>query len=209
MMKMMNKKDTIVHYFNDILNDVGCELLYKKDYELLIAVRLSAQCTDKKVNSVTKNLFSKYPTLESLSKAEVKDIEDIVSPLGLQKKKALDIKDIATSLITNFNGQVPSSREKLESLPGVGHKTAGVVMVELFQKNEFPVDTHVFRIAKRLGITSDDSSLLKCENDLRDFFNGENYSRLHHQFIHFGRKVCFARNPKCKDCQLKQFCSKN
>lgn len=205
----MNKKqkaELITTYFNDILPFASCELNYTKDYELLIAVMLSSQTTDKAVNKVTDKLFIKYPTLNHLNQASVKEIELQIKELGLYKNKAKNIKKIAEILINEYNNIVPSDFEKLVLMPGIGRKTANVVRCELFKIPEFPVDTHINRIAKRLNIAKDDDSVLVVEDKLKKLFRKEQYILLHHQFIHFGRYYCSSQNPSCENCKLKLIC---
>ena len=195
----------IEDYFNELLPDAKCELIYNKDYEFLIAVMLSAQCTDKKVNSVTPILFIKYPTIDSLKNANINDIENIIKPLGLFKNKAKNIIEIANLLADEFNYILPSNKEDLIKFPGVGNKTANVVRAEIFKIPEFPVDTHVKRVSLRLDLTkSEDVDTI--EKDLKRIFKKENWIKLHHQFIHFGRYYCKAINPNCKNCKLTKIC---
>lgn len=200
------KVDRIRNYFNEILPSADCELNYSTDYELLIAVVLSAQTTDKKVNEVTKTLFKKYPAIDDYDKASLSEIEKDIKVIGLYKAKALAIKDIASKLKNNFGYKVPDNKKDLMSMRGVGNKVANVVMIEIFNKEEFPVDTHVFRVAKRLGLANKNDSILLVEKKLRKTFKREEYKLLHHQFIHFGRYYCKAMKPECENCKLKDFC---
>lgn len=195
----------IINYLDELIPNAKCELKYDKDYELLIAVMLSAQTTDKRVNEVTNILFKKYPNLKSLSCADVNDIIDIVKPLGI-KKKAYNVISIAKSL-ENI-GYVPNDRNFLESLNGVGRKTTNVVLSNLYNENLIAVDTHVKRVSNRLGI-SNSSDVLKIEEDLNNFFKKENLSKLHHQLVLFGRYYCKAKNPNCLNCKLKNICKKD
>lgn len=205
-MRLSTKSKLIIDYFDEILPDAKCELNYTKDYELLIAVMLSAQTTDKAVNSVTSILFDKYKTLEELNFASLEDIENCIHRLGLYKNKAKNIKLIVYDLINRFEGKVPSSMEELTSMSGIGRKTANVVRCELFSLEEFPVDTHIERIAKRLGYASESDNVLQVEMKLRKVFPKDKYIKLHHQFIHFGRYYCSSRNPHCANCPLKSYC---
>ena len=203
----MKKSEEIVEYFNKLYQNAKCELTYNSDYGFLIAVMLSAQCTDNKVNKVTPILFSKYKSLEELNKASLSDLEEIIKPLGLYKNKAANIKSITHDLLTKFNGSVPKDKKDLMSLSGVGNKTANVVRIELFKEKEFPVDTHVKRVANRLGLSnSEDVNVI--EKDLRNTFSDDLYIKLHHQFIFFGRYKCKAISPICNDCHLKKYCQK-
>ena len=203
----MKKSEEIVRYIDELYPNAKCELTYNSDYGFLIAVMLSAQCTDNKVNKVTPILFSKYKSLEELDKASLSDLEEIIKPLGLYKNKAANIKLITHDLLTKFNGTVPKDKKDLMSLSGVGNKTANVVRIELFKEKEFPVDTHVKRVANRLGLSnSEDVNVI--EKDLRNTFSDDLYIKLHHQFIFFGRYKCKAISPICNDCHLKKYCQK-
>ena len=202
----MTYETKIVDYFEEILPDAGCELDYTTDYSFLIAVMLSAQCTDKKVNKVTAVLFDKYKSLEELANADYDDIYKIVLPLGLAKHKAANVIGIAKELIERFDGRVPINKFELTSLPGVGNKTANVVHVELFKIPEFPVDTHVERISKRLQLANENDSVKVVEKKLQQCFPKDKWIKLHHQFIHFGRYICKAQNPNCEGCKLQERC---
>ena len=199
----------IEKYLDEILPNPGCELTYNSDYGFLIAVMLSAQCTDKKVNLVAKPFFEKYQSLEEIDALSIKEIENNIKSLGLYKNKAKNLKGIAHELLTRFNGKVPQDKNELMSLPGVGNKTANVVRVELFKIPEFPVDTHVERLAKRFKLADKSDDVLTVENKLKKDFKKENWIKLHHQFIHFGRYYCKAISPKCDGCKLAGICTKN
>ena len=205
-MMTTTKTDRIINYLNEILPDVGCELNYQKPHELLIAVVLSAQTTDKAVNQVTPLLFQKYSTVASLSEAKQEDVEEIIHAIGLYKNKAHNIILLAQELMNRFNGEVPTKKEDLVSLPGVGNKTASVVRLELFHEDEFPVDTHVARISKRLGYAKKNDEPLVIEHKLKKAFPRECWGKLHHQFIHFGRTLCSSKSPKCENCKIREFC---
>ncbi len=179
-----------------------CELHYTKDYELLIAVMLSAQCTDKRVNEVTKVLFDKF-SLEQLANADLKKLEKLLHSLGTSSKKAFYTKEIARHLTKDYNGIVPNNRHYLESLPGVGHKTCNVVLSELFDEPTFAVDTHVTRVTKRLGIADKNDDVLTIEHKLEKFFSKQDYNKLHHQLVLFGRYICTAKKPLCDKCLIK------
>lgn len=198
----------ILEYFDYLIPDPHCELIYHKDYELLIAVMLSAQTTDKRVNEVTKILFSKYPNLKALEEAEIDDIIEIIRPIGTFKKKALNVHLIAKKLNENSNGIVPNNRTFLESLPGVGRKTANVVLYELFNEPVIAVDTHVSRVSKRLGLAKKDDDVLTIEKKLNRKIDKNRLGRTHHQFILFGRYYCKAISPLCESCKLKDICKK-
>ena len=191
---------------NELFPNPHCELNYNKDYELLIAVMLSAQTTDKRVNMVTDELFKKYDTLEKLSKADVSDIVKIIKPIGTFNKKALNIISISKSLIEDKNGIVPNDRIYLEGLPGVGRKTANVVLANLFNEPCIAVDTHVARVSKRLGFAKQTDDVLTIEKKLNARFPQNELSRLHPQFVLFGRYHCKALKPNCIDCKLRSIC---
>lgn len=194
----MKNSKKILNNLDILFPDASCELNYNKDYELLIATILSAQSTDKRVNSVTSILFSKYDIF-SLKNANLKDIEKIIYPVGTYRRKAEYIQIVAKELVEKYNGIVPNDRVFLESLPGVGRKTCNVVLSNIYNVPAIAVDTHVKRVAKRLGITNE-QDVLKIENDLMKFFPKDKWSRVHHQLVLFGRYICKSQNPDCKNC---------
>ena len=196
----------IINYLDKLFPNPKCELEYTKDYELLIAVMLSAQTTDKRVNMVTRVLFKKYDSLEKLSKADINDIIDIIKPIGTFNKKASNVISIAKSLVNDKNGIVPNDRTYLESLSGVGRKTTNVVLSNLYDESCIAVDTHVSRVSKRLGIAKKNDDVLTIEKKLNKKFPKEKLSRLHHQLVLFGRYYCKAKNPLCENCELKNIC---
>lgn len=198
----------ILEYFDTLIPDPHCELIYHKDYELLIAVMLSAQTTDKRVNSVTEILFKKYPDLKALEEAKIEDIMEIIKPIGTFKKKALNVHLIAKELNEKANGIVPNDRTFLESLPGVGRKTTNVVLYELYKVPVIAVDTHVSRVSKRLGFAKKNDDVLTIEKKLNRKIPKDRLGRTHHQFILFGRYYCKALSPLCEDCGLKDICKK-
>lgn len=198
-------KDQIIEVLEKLYPDATCELNYQKDYELLIAVVLSAQCTDKRVNLVTKELFSLY-TLEEISTMEKEELEKIIKPIGTYTKKASYVKSIAQFLIKDYDSHVPNNRDYLESLPGVGRKTCNVVLSNLFKVPAFAVDTHVSRVSKRLNLVRETDDVTKIERKLMSFFPIEKWGDLHHQMVLFGRYVCKSQNPSCETCQLKKYC---
>ena len=202
---MMNN---IVDYLNELFPNPRCELNYNKDYELLIAVMLSAQTTDKNVNKVTSILFNKYKTLKELSCADIEDIKKIIMPIGTYNKKSANIINISKSLIENYNGVVPNNREYLESLPGVGRKTVNVVLSNLFDENYIAIDTHVSRVSKRLGLAEYSDDVFAVEKKLDEYFKNQNLGKIHHQLVLFGRYYCKSRNPLCDSCKLKKICKK-
>lgn len=196
----------IINYLDELIPNAVCELNYNKDYELLIAVMLSAQTTDKKVNMVTSVLFEKYPSLESLRDADINDIINIIRPIGTFNKKALNIKSIAHELILKQNGIVPNDRVFLESLSGVGRKTANVVLSNLYNESCIAVDTHVSRVSKRLGIAKESDDVLMIEKKLTKKIPKDKLNRMHHQLVLFGRYYCKAIKPECMNCELKDMC---
>ena len=209
-MKMMKTNiKPLLDYLDEILPTAKCELLYSKDYELVIAVMLSAQTTDKSVNAVTPILFKKYPSLTALYDAPLEDIEDIIKPIGLYKNKAKNLKGIVKDLVDRFNGVVPSDKEELMTLPGVGNKTAGVIRAEIFQIPDLPVDTHILRISKRLSLAKKDDEPIDVERKLKKIIPEERWIKSHHQLIHFGRYYCIARSPKCENCKISDMCIYN
>lgn len=204
----MKNVDRILDYFDELIPNPHCELVYHKDYELLIAVMLSAQTTDKRVNQVTSILFDRYPTLEDLAKASIPEIEKIIKPIGTFKRKAMNVQKISERLVKEQQGKVPKDRNYLETLPGVGRKTTNVVLSELYQIPVMAVDTHVERVSKRLGLVKPQDSVLEIEKKLTKKIPKERIPSTHHQFILFGRYYCKAISPLCENCKLKDICKK-
>lgn len=201
---MKNSKEILLLLDKMIPNPKG-ELNYSKDYELLIATILSAQCTDKRVNSVTKVLWDKYDIF-SLAKANLKEIENIIRPCGTYTRKAKYIKEVAISLVRDYNGKVPNNRKYLESLPGVGHKTCNLVLSNIYNVPAMPVDTHVTRVSKRLGFANNSDNVIQIEKKLMKKIPKDEWIRRHHQLVLFGRYTCKAIKPKCNTCLLKDYC---
>lgn len=195
-MKVISSK--VIEELDKLFPDAKCELNYNQDYELLIATILSAQSTDKRVNSVTEVLFKKYDIF-SLAKEDPKVLEDIIHPVGTQKKKSEYIVKVAQALVSKYDGHVPNDREFLESLPGVGRKTCNVVLSNIYNVPALAVDTHVSRVSKRLGITKNED-VLKIEKDLMKIFPKEKWGRVHHQLVLFGRYICKSAKPECDNC---------
>lgn len=186
--------------------DARCALDHRNAWELLVATILSAQCTDKRVNMVTPELFKKYPSAEAMSNADLSDLMTIIKSTGFYRNKAKNILASAKSIVENFQGQVPQTMEALLTLPGVARKTANVVLWNAFGKNEgIVVDTHVGRISKRLGLT-DEETPLKIEQDLIKLTPRKNWGQLSHLFISLGRDVCKAPTPLCGRCQIRSLC---
>lgn len=202
LMKM--NKDLIINEFDKHFNDPKCELEYTKDYELLLSVMLSAQTTDKSVNMVTRELYKKYDTLDKLDTLTLDEIDNYIRSIGLHKTKSKYFKEIVTKI--KEIGYVPNDREFLESLSGVGRKTASVVLGILFDIPSFAVDTHVYRVSKRLGITTMKDDVLKTEIKLKKYFDEDEWNKINSQMVLFGRYICTSKNPKCDICHLKNIC---
>lgn len=196
----------ILNYLDELYPNAYCELNYTKDYELLIAIVLSAQTTDKRVNKVTPILFSKYKTLEQLAASSIEDIENIIREIGTFKKKSIFIKEIAKSLVEDHNGRVPNDRKYLETLPGVGRKTTNVFLAEYYKVPAIAVDTHVERVSKRLKLCKQNATVKEVENSLMKKIPKERWIKTHHQFIFFGRYHCKAIKPDCENCKLQEKC---
>lgn len=197
--------NNILDYLDELFPNPKCELNYNKDYELLIAIMLSAQTTDKRVNEVTEILFKKYDTLLKLKEANIKDIEEIIKPIGTYKKKSIFLHQIATALVDN-NCKVPNDRKFLESLPGVGRKTVNVFLSNIYNEPFIAVDTHVERVSKRLGLAKQNDDVYQVEKKLERKIPKEKRARAHHQLVLFGRYHCKAKQPNCINCKLKDIC---
>ncbi len=206
MMKKSERVEKIEEYLEELFLDPKCELNYNNDYQLLIAIMLSAQTTDKRVNMVTDVLFTKYNTLEKLKNANIEDLETILRPLGSFRKKALYVKEIATLLVDKYQGKVPVDRDILESFPGVGRKTVNVFFSEFYHLPAIAVDTHVERVSKRLGLAKEEDSVREVEEKLKKAFKKEDWAKRHLQLVLFGRYHCKAVKPSCDDCKLKEIC---
>ena len=206
----MTKKEralAAVQMLEDVYPEAVCSLEYAHPYELLIATRLSAQCTDARVNIVTEELFKKYPTLSSLAEASVEEIEAIIKPCGLFHTKAKDVVGLSRMLIEQYGGELPDTLEELTKLPGVGRKTANLVMGDVFGKPAVVTDTHCIRISGRLGLTKE-TDPYKVEMDLKKLLPPEKSSDFCHRLVHFGREFCKARGPQCTACPLRSICRK-
>ena len=203
----MNKKEAneLIKILKNTYPDATCSLDFKTPFQLVVAVMLSAQCTDARVNTVTKILWQKY-TLKALSEASLKEIENIIYPVGTYHNKAYYIKEIATHLLKDKEGEVPNDFNYLLTLPGVGRKTANVVLSNIFDVPSIAVDTHVFRTSHRLGLASKKSDVYQTEQDLMKKIPKNKWSRLHHQLVLFGRYTCKSINPNCDICTLKAYC---
>ncbi len=203
---MTKKTKDILAYLERLYPSYDKFLNYSNNFELLIAVVLSAQTTDKRVNEVTPLLFFKYPNPIALSKASYEEVLKIIKPLGLAKTKAKNIINLAQELMLNYKGEIPSSFDELIKLPGVGRKTANVVLALGFNIPSMPVDTHVARISKRLGFADIADDVVKIEENLCKKIDKKYWITTHHRFILFGRNICLAKNPKCDICELKKDC---
>ena len=201
-------KEYIIESLNKLYPNAECELRHKNNFELLIAVDLSAQTTDASVNKVTPALFAKFPDAKALANAEIDDVIACIKSIGLYQNKSKNIISLSKQLVERFAGEVPSSREELESLDGVGRKTCNVILSNCFDYPAFAVDTHVSRVSKRLMIAKKDDDVLTIEKKLMKFFPKDLWGKLHHQFIFFGRYKCKAKNPDCEDCPFKDNCRK-
>lgn len=184
-----------------------CELNYSNAYELLISTILSAQCTDKRVNMVTKELFKKYD-IYKIAKASKKEIQEIIKPCGTYNKKSEFIIEVSKRLIKDYKGIIPNNRNYLESLPGIGRKTTNVVLKNIYNEPCIPVDTHVERVTKRLGLVDELSSPIQIEQELMNIIPKEKWNRVGEQLLLFGRYYCSSRNPKCNTCKFKNICEK-
>lgn len=207
-MEKTKKIKQIENYLDYLYPNPKCELNYTKDYELLIAVMLSAQTTDKSVNLVTEVLFSKYKTIEELKDAKLEDIINIIRPIGTYNRKANYLLEIANILYNQYNGIVPSNHKDLESMPGIGRKVANVVLSEWFKLPNIAVDTHVDRVSKRLGLAKENDTVLEVEKKLQKTYRKDNWSKRHLQMVLFGRYYCKSQKPLCSNCSLKEICKK-
>lgn len=200
-MRKKEKAEKIQHILEKLYPAPGIPLKHEDPYTLLIAVLLSAQCTDARVNTITPTLFAKAKTPKKMVKLSIAEIEDIIRPCGLAPTKAKAIWNLSQDLIDKYDSKVPSTFEDLESLPGVGHKTASVVMSQAFHKPAFPVDTHIHRCAKRWGLSSG-KNVEQTEKDLKKLFDEKYWNKLHLQIIYFAREYCQARGHKDELCPI-------
>ena len=206
---MKSKKEAIkiIEILKSYYKDATCSLDFTTPFEMTIAVMLSAQCTDERVNKTTPYLFEKYNTPEKMDKADLKEIEEIIHPCGFYKNKAKNIKACSRKLIEDFNGIVPNNMEQLQTLPGVGRKSANVIMLEAFSNPQgIAVDTHAKRISNKMGF-SKQTEPEKKEQDLLKKIPKEYYYDVNHLFVWHGREICNARNPKCEECPVKEYCN--
>ena len=202
----MINKEILFSYLDEKYPDAHCELKYSKDYELLIAVMLSAQTTDKSVNEATAILFSKYKTVEELAKADVGDVAFIIRHLGMYQVKARNVVGIAKILVEKYGGKVPNDPDALLGMPGVGNKTKNCVLAELYNEPLLAIDTHMQRVGKRLGIADEKDSVEKIEQKYMAFLPKDRVVKSNHQIIWFGRYFCKAMSPQCSLCKLTEYC---
>jgi len=205
----LTKKERFRHfieYFSANQPEANTELHYSDPYQLLVAVILSAQCTDKRVNIITPAFFSKFPNAATLAKANFDEVLSMVKSCSYPNNKSKHLIGMAQKLMSDFGGLVPSEIDELQKLPGVGRKTANVIASVYFQKPAMAVDTHVFRVSARLGLTTNAKNPLDTEQQLIKYIPEEFVSKAHHWLILHGRYVCIARNPKCNECKINYFC---
>ncbi len=205
---MENNIDKILNYFDNKFPNAKCELEYSSPYQLLVAVILSAQCTDKRVNQVAETLFKLAPTPEKMLELGEENLKKIIHSCGFYNNKSKSIMSATKSIIEKYSGQVPNNMEQLSSLSGVGRKTANVVLAEAFNIPSIAVDTHVLRVSKRLGLTNENSTPEKCEQDLLKIVPKSKQAKFHIQAVWFGRYFCKAIKPECETCELKSICKR-
>ncbi len=202
----MKDRKKIWDYLDKLFPNPKCELNYEHDYELLIAVMLSAQTTDKRVNKVTSVLFKKYPGIKELSEAPIDDIENIIREIGTYKRKSMYVHEITKKLRDDGYDYVPNDRDYIEKLPGVGHKSANVFLANIYNEPAIAVDTHVARVSRRLGVACDQDNVKVIEKKLEKVIPKDKWGRTHHQLVLFGRYYCKAVSPLCEDCELNEIC---
>ena len=204
--KIQQKYDAFVAYFEEHMPVAESELEYKDPYQLLVAVILSAQCTDKRVNMTTPALFRRYPTVQEMAASSVDEIYTYIKSISYPNNKAKNLLGMAQTLVRDFNGVVPEDLDDLQKLPGVGRKTANVMRAVAFGQSAMPVDTHVFRVSNRIGLTRNSKNVLETEKTLIAHLPREITSKAHHWLILHGRYVCLARKPKCEECGITAIC---
>ncbi len=205
-MKTTQEMREIIARLKALYPDAACSLDYRKDYELLITVRLAAQCTDERVNQISPALFARFPTLQAFAEADVDEVGKYVHSCGFWRAKSRDIVACAQMLLDRFGGVVPDNMEDLLSLPGVGRKTANLILGDIYGKEGYVCDTHCIRITGRLGITDGSKDPVKVEQQLRKSIAPEEASDFCHRMVLHGRALCMARSPKCGDCPLRELC---
>ncbi|PID94684.1 MAG: endonuclease III [Bacteroidales bacterium] len=202
---LKQRYDNIIKWFVDNKGRQETELNYTTPFELLVAVILSAQCTDKRVNMVTPNLFAQYKDIESMANATYEEVFEAIKSISYPNSKSKYLVDTARILLADYNGQIPSDTAEMQKLSGVGRKTANVIASVLYNQPKMAVDTHVFRVARRLGLSRGNTPL-KVENDLTKYIPKEHIADAHHWLILHGRYICDARKPKCDDCGIEAWC---
>ena len=207
-MALKERYDRVLAWFREEMPVADTELRYNDPFQLLVAVILSAQCTDKRVNMVTPALFERFPTAEAMAGATIEEIFELIRSISYPNNKSKHLSAMAKKLMNEFNGEVPSDFELLQTLPGVGRKTANVMEAVAFGRPAMPVDTHVFRVADRIGLVTGARTPLETEKQLVANIPAEWLSRAHHWLILHGRYVCTARSPKCGECGIKNWCRK-
>lgn len=205
-MKLATRYQGVLETFERLMPDVTTELHYRDSYELLVAVILSAQCTDKRVNLVTPKLFEAFPSIFEMAKASFDDILPYISSVSYPNSKAKHLEAMAKKIVQDFDGIIPSSREELMTLPGVGRKTANVMLIVYFNEPAMPVDTHVFRVSHRIGLVKKAKTPEATEIELIKHIPREKLSLAHHWFILHGRYICKSRNPQCRKCSISSYC---
>ena len=203
---IQRKYDAFIDYFERTMPVAGSELKFMNPYQLVVAVILSAQCTDKRVNMTTPAFFERFPDAKALSEASQDDVYQIIKSISYPNNKAKNLIGMAKALMTEFDGVVPSDIDELQKLPGVGRKTANVVVAVAFDKPAMPVDTHVFRVSARIGLTKNSKTPFETEKQLVAHIPQNVLSKAHHWLILHGRYVCLARKPKCSECGIKEIC---
>jgi len=205
----MTKKEryeNVINWFDKNMPVADTELHYDNPFHLLIAVILSAQCTDKRVNMVTPAIFEAFPTPEVMAVSSPEVVYGYIKSISYPNNKAKNLVGMARKVVNDFNGQIPGTLEELESIPGVGRKTANVMLIVAFNKPAMPVDTHVFRVSNRIGLTDNSKNPAQTEKELIKYIPAKYLSKAHHWLILHGRYVCLARKPKCEECGLTPFC---
>lgn len=203
---MKERYEGFIQWFSGQMPEAESELQYRDPFELLVAVILSAQCTDKRVNMTTPDLFRRFPDAFTMAEAGVEEIYELIKSISYPNNKAKHLSAMAKKLVAEFNGVVPDDMDLLQTLPGVGRKTANVVEAVAFHKPAMPVDTHVFRVADRIGLVTDAKTPLETEKQLVKNIPSEILSRAHHWLILHGRYMCTARRPKCEECGIRDYC---
>ena len=205
-MKTAKEIQEIISRLKELYPDAACSLDYDKDYELLFTVRLAAQCTDERVNKISPALFARFPTLQSFAEADVDEVGEYVHSCGFWRAKSRDIVASAQMLLERFDGKVPDNMDDLLSLPGVGRKTANLILGDIYGQEGYVCDTHCIRITGRLGLTDGSKDPAKVEKQLRKVIPPEESSDFCHRMVLHGRALCMARNPNCEECPLRELC---